>query len=290
MELPALDANRLNNVQQGHVPGVWDQEFGLANPMASFAPASKAGDSAEFWAPYMRSTPTIDSAETAGEMVENYWWYLARDVKLENYATDPTIAAAVANMNTMSDFRGPGGGFGRVTHENLFRGPTVGDLTGPYISQFLYLPVRQSSAGRPIYEHEHKWAIPVEGLLPENTFMSKRADAINTLSGHCPRDDPDFPDNWCLEPDIQDEPRYIKTQRDLAWYVRYVYTYTSFYNAFIQINEAPVAQAGGKNNKFDKEANPYQNGDTQGAHHLFRSPTWELDLPPDSFPPRLCSN
>jgi hypothetical protein len=268
MELPQLDANRLNNVPQGNNgPGESGQEFGFANPMAAWSPTSKAGDSAEFWAPYMRSTPTINSAETAGEMVENYWWYLARDVRLEDYASNDIIEKAVRNMNTLSDFRGPGGvgDDENVTSATLFRGPTDGDKVGPYISQFLYLPVQQlvgsgPSEGTPVYRKDHKWQIPVEGYVAANTFMAKREDAINVLSGNCPRDQEG---GWCLEPEIQGE-RYIKTQRDLAWYVRYVYTYTSFYNAFIQIDQAPVRSAGRFSSNYDQEANPYVNGDTDG--------------------------
>lgn len=51
--------------------------------------------------------PRIDSAENSAEMCELYWMALARDVHFSDYASDPTIEAACADMSTLSDFRGP---------------------------------------------------------------------------------------------------------------------------------------------------------------------------------------
>lgn len=84
--------------------------------------------------------PAFRSAWEAGEMVEVYWHALTRDVHFNDFGSDGDIAAAVADLNSMSDFRGPKDA-GQVTTGTIFRGQTPGDLVGPYVSQFLYKPV-----------------------------------------------------------------------------------------------------------------------------------------------------
>jgi hypothetical protein len=52
--------------------------------------------------------PRFDSAEEAGEIVENYWMVLTRDIHFSDYtAAKSTIQAAVNDLNSLSDFRGP---------------------------------------------------------------------------------------------------------------------------------------------------------------------------------------
>jgi hypothetical protein len=69
---PELDAHRLANVSQG-----FQQTLGQVNPMASFAPSSQIARAAEYWASYLPPrSPLVNSAETAGEMVEVYWMYV----------------------------------------------------------------------------------------------------------------------------------------------------------------------------------------------------------------------
>lgn len=81
--------------------------------------------------------PTFASAETAGEMVEMYWHALTRDVPLSQYASDPLIAAACADLSNLSVFRGPKEG-GVVTPNTIFRSGFAGSLGGPFISQLLF--------------------------------------------------------------------------------------------------------------------------------------------------------
>ena len=83
----------------------------------------------------IRPAPTFRSAEQASEIVENYWMALLRDVPFNSYASSPLAAAAVADLNSMSDFRGPKVN-GLVTPQTLFRENFVGVLDGPLLSQF----------------------------------------------------------------------------------------------------------------------------------------------------------
>jgi hypothetical protein len=105
----------------------------LANPQSAFAFQMDGADSHHLGVPV---PPALASAEEAGEMAEVYWLALTRDVPFANYDIDPTIEAAAASLSTFSDFRGPKTS-GHVTPATIFRGTTPGDLTGPYISQFL---------------------------------------------------------------------------------------------------------------------------------------------------------
>jgi len=92
---------------------------------------------ADSWIFSMPASPCLTSACRAGEMVELYWMALMRDVAFANYGTDPLAAQAIADLNNLSDFQGPKID-GQVTAGTLFRLGFPGDLSGPYVSQFLY--------------------------------------------------------------------------------------------------------------------------------------------------------
>ncbi len=84
--------------------------------------------------------PALASRERAGELIEKYWMSLLRDVDFRNYAGNATALAACADLNTFgTDFKGPKIG-GAVTPQTLFRDTSPGCTTGPYISQFMWLP------------------------------------------------------------------------------------------------------------------------------------------------------
>ncbi|XXT21831.1 vanadium-dependent haloperoxidase [Sorangium sp. So ce429] len=104
------------------------------SPQAAYAFSLEGADSHALTIP---APPAFSSAQMASELAELYWQALTRDVNFADYAADPMIDQAVADMNAFSDFRGPKSG-GLVTPGTLFRGLTPGDQAGPYISQFLY--------------------------------------------------------------------------------------------------------------------------------------------------------
>ncbi|WP_428535181.1 vanadium-dependent haloperoxidase [Rhodopila sp.] len=108
----------------------------LVDPQAGLAYELEGRDPQSF---VLAPAPELASAWRAGEAVEDYWMALLRDVPFSQYGSDPLTLAAIAELNALSDFRGPRQG-GQVTGKTLFRGFTAGDLAGPYISQFLLLP------------------------------------------------------------------------------------------------------------------------------------------------------
>jgi len=92
-------------------------------------------------------SPTVAGAERAGEMVEDYWMALARDIPISQYGNESITAGAIADLNKLSRFAGPKVN-GQVTPGTLFRGFTPGDLIGPYLSQFFLLPLSLGNTQR----------------------------------------------------------------------------------------------------------------------------------------------
>jgi hypothetical protein len=164
-DLGEVDLNAYNAYLQALNSGKWaDFEAipmggaaKLSNPQAAYCYALEGADAAAVAAP---PPPAFTSAQAAGEMVEDYWQALTRDVPFSQYGTDPTISQAVADLNKLSDYRGPKVN-GQVTPDVIFRGPTPGDLTGPYMSQFLLKPVPMG---------QHRW----------RSFTGRRLPAMTT--------------------------------------------------------------------------------------------------------------
>jgi hypothetical protein len=89
--------------------------------------------------------PSVASAQTAAEAVEQYWAALLRDVPFIEYPTNSLVAQAVADLNNLSFLKSAGNREYPfpVTPQNLFRGQFVagdGNVQGPYISQFMVQP------------------------------------------------------------------------------------------------------------------------------------------------------
>ena len=109
----------------------------LVDPQGGLAFDLEGTDSGQLTSP---PSPKLASAERAGEMVEDYWMALARDIPFSQYGAEPITTAAIVELNTLSHFAGPKVN-GKITAAALFRGVNQGDLIGPYLSQFFLLPV-----------------------------------------------------------------------------------------------------------------------------------------------------
>src|SRR5260221_713455 len=107
----------------------------FSNPQGGLAFDLEGTDCAQMTIP---PAPRLASARRAGEMVEDYWMAMARDIPFSQYGAEPLTTAAIADLNRLSDFAGPKVN-GQVTAATLFRGIRPGDLIGPYRSQF-FLP------------------------------------------------------------------------------------------------------------------------------------------------------
>jgi hypothetical protein len=118
-------------------PGEWDAvplggSRPLTDPQSGLAFEMEGTDSQQLMIP---PAPSVASAQRAGEMVEDYWMALLRDVPVTSFFDNTLAQCACADLNKLSDFRGPKVG-SKVTPGTLFRGFTSGDLMGPYVSQF----------------------------------------------------------------------------------------------------------------------------------------------------------
>ncbi len=255
----------------------------------------QAGLTFEFVGPdpghmYMPPPPAFSSAEIAGEIVENYWMAICRDVFFLDYDSHPLTNAAAADLSKFTDFRGPrlrnnlsrsglsnqaaggnsvdlqrqvsgsrtlGASFdlseqnaqsqlGRAPIRNVFSGPvqtsalfrglTPGDLTGPYISQFLWTDIRY---GVQTISQRMRTPIPGDDYL---TSYSSWLTAQNTLG------DLNIPNQFDITP------RYIRNARDIGEWVHIDVLFQAYFNATLILL--------GMNAPAD-ENNPYNNSRTQ---------------------------
>lgn len=212
----------------------------LSNPQGGLAFDLGACDSHQT---FMATPTALATARRAGEMVENYWMALLRDVNFADYPTNPTAAAAMAELNKAGDFRGP-----RlkdfVTPQTLFRGCTPGDLVGPYVSQFLLQPIRFG-------------ALHVNQLYstydPGLDYMTDAASWLQVQNGQGP-----------FEVNVSDpKPRYIRNGRDLSAYVHCDGPYQAYLTAahWMMQNDVPL-----------NVGNPYEKSTTQEGFQTFGGP------------------
>ncbi len=179
----------------------------LANPVAGLGFDLQGPDAQ---AVTMPPAPTFSSQETAAEMVELYWMALLRDVPFLNYAADPNVAAAVAELNGLTDFFGPKAN-GAVTTGALFRGILNGDLIGPYISQFLLQDI--------------PWGANTVAQLIQ--VGAPGVDYMTTLNSYLTIQNGGAPVAQVFDPTR----RYIRNLRDLASYVHVDAVHQAFLQA-----------------------------------------------------------
>ncbi|MEE4298197.1 MAG: vanadium-dependent haloperoxidase [Pseudomonadales bacterium] len=196
----------------------------------------------------MRPAPAFRSKEIAAEMGELYWQALTRDIPFDQYGSHTLIGDAIEDLNAFSETVGPKVG-GLVTADTLFRGPTPGDLTGPYISQFLWKDVPY---GPSVIVQRYEAPLAVDVMVNEHTWL-------NVQRGGTP-----------LETLVFDPvPRYLHDNRSLGEYVHRDVLFQAYFNAALILLGMGAVDP----------KNPYFNGDigNQGAFTSFGGP-WVIDL------------
>jgi hypothetical protein len=224
----------------------------LANPMGGLAFDLEGLDAWDVTAP---PAPVLASAEEAGEGVELYWMALLRDVHVLDYTGDhPDVAAAVADLNALSDFRGPRVQ-GKVTAQSLFRDPLPGCLEGPYISQFLWLP---APFGAEYIDRR------LQTQLPGSDHLTRYSDWLDTQNGF---------GSLFKRPDP--ERRHLRNGRDLSEWVHMDAVFQAYFTACLILGAQP--------NAFDLETdggigapynagNPYLSVDNQSGFTCWGAP------------------
>jgi hypothetical protein len=180
----------------------------LRNPQAGLAYDLEGPDSHHM---AIRPAPRIDSPENSSEAGELYWMALGRDVNFTEYDTSDLIRRAAEDMSRFSDFRGPKRN-NRVTPATIFRGNTVGDLTGPFVSQFLLKPVPY---GTLTISHRQ------QTFIPATDYITDYETWLNIKRGVNPTGQAYF----------DPTPRYIRNGRDMAAYVWIDALYEAYLNA-----------------------------------------------------------
>jgi hypothetical protein len=212
----------------------------LSNPQASYCYALEGADAAALASP---PAPAFSSAQAAAEMVEDYWQALTRDVPFSQYGTDPMIAQAVADLNKLSDYRGPKVN-GQVTPDVIFRGTTPGDLTGPYMSQFLLKPVPMGAATL-----NQLYRTAVAG----DDYWTNYPDWLKGQRGGASGSN-----------NFDSTPRYIRNNRDLAMYLLVDWSGEANVLATLILNGFGAAATA--------PSNPYLHSATQVANVTFGTP------------------
>ncbi len=184
--------------------------------------------------------PAFDSDFEMGEIAENYWMALLRDVPFANYtgsSADPLVTQAVSHLKTFSRYAS-------VTPGTLFRGPLEGEEKGPYLSQFLIWDVPYGAQMTPS---------KIAYSLPEGTdYMTDWATWVAVQSGVTQPNPPVAPV----------PPRYMANGRDVAQYVHIDELFQAYLNACL-ILIAP-GKRGGFGGLTD-QGNPYTGAVSTGG-------------------------
>jgi len=213
---------------------------GLTNPQAGLAFDMEGPDAHALVQP---PAPAFASREQAGEISENYWMALLRDVPYAQYAGNPIANAAAADLSLYgADFKGPKSG-GAVTTATLFRGLTPGDLMGPYISQFFY---QDCNFGANKIEQKITTTLPgVNYMTDFDTWLAVQR-GINQ------------------PPDALDPvPRYMRNGRDIGQWVHIDVLFQGYFHAFLVLAGARAP--------FD-DGNPYNGNPSQIGFGTFGGP------------------
>jgi hypothetical protein len=256
--LHALDTGRpadFNNIQLGGGRH-------LVNPQSGLAFDLEGTDSHQLFVPPNQVTsppvalppaPALASAEEAGEAVELYWMALLRDVNFNDYATSGLAAQAIANLNTLTKFKGPKQG-GQVTAQTLFRDDLPGATTGPYASQFFLLPTPFGSQ----YVDNR-----IRTYVPGVDYLSKYADWLTVQNGGATGLSNTF-----------DTRRYLRNGRDIAAFVHVDVLFQAYFNACLILLTPPDPtdpNYGGIGAPFNP-GNPYIGNPTQDGFATFGPP------------------
>ena len=251
----------------------------LVNPQSGVAYDLEGVDSHQLAA---NPAPAFASFDEVAEEVELYWMALARDVPFINYPSNSTIGSAVTDLNTrfksyaglpqnevvpsgvtprkqprgfptspMTPLGQVPGSTNNITRSTVFRGFTRGDLTGPYLSQYL---IRDIPYGRQTIFNT------IQPLTPNVNYMTNPTDWLFVQRGCMPG-----------APSLLGSRRRITNGRDMASYVQIDAITQAFWNALwliLMVPDASRLDGGGLGIPFDPN-NPYANNCTQEGFVTF---------------------
>ncbi|MGI8961703.1 MAG: vanadium-dependent haloperoxidase [Bryobacteraceae bacterium] len=173
-------------------------------------------EGADCHALWMLPPPKFSSADEVAEILENYWMALARDIPFNDYpgsAGNGILDAAFANLSGFAYYTIPSQFFGALplTRDALFRGTTLGDRRGPYVSQFLLVDTPYGAQSIPAR---------IRTVQPGVDYMTSYFEWLDVQNG-C-----DSNQSAC-----DPMPRLIRSGRDLAQLVHVDADFNAHYNA-----------------------------------------------------------
>ncbi|MDR4512954.1 MAG: vanadium-dependent haloperoxidase [Nitrososphaeraceae archaeon] len=211
----------------------------LINPMAAFSFELIGPDSHNL---FLKPPPKFDDPETAGEIGEIYWQALLREIPFTHYHNNNLVKQASQDLSSFTRFYGPKDN-GIVTPETIFRGNTIGDIRGPYLSQFLLKPISYGAT-----KIEQKYAVS----LPERDYMASYQAWLAVQNGIVTETE-----------NLDPVPRYIRNGRDLAEYVHKDFPFQAYLNACLILLDSK--------SPFDL-GNVYSHSKTQIGFSTFGAP------------------
>jgi hypothetical protein len=212
----------------------------LANPQAGLAVNLIGPDPGRLG---LAPPPRFASAEQGAELVELYWQALLRDVPFDGYESHPLALRAAEDLSRIAAFRGPRGEGGRVTPATLLRGAGAANLTGPYVSQFLYKDVFLPPMWVP--QRMRTAAAGVDYLMAHGDWLACQNGAIAGVNR------------------FDDQPRHIRNGRDLGEFVHRDFSYQAALDACLVLLKIGALPSG---------ANPYKHSRTQSGFATFGAP------------------
>jgi len=213
------------------------------NPQAAYTFFMEGQDP---WSFTMPAAPAFASAQHASESIEVLWQALTRDVPFSQYASHTLTQQAASDLSRFSDFRGPKAA-GQVTTGTLFRGIAPGELTGPYLSQFLWKSVPFGAM-----TITQKYNVPVAG----NNHLTNYNEWLAIQNGASP--------SGITALSTDPTARYLRNNRDLAQYVLRDFNSQPYMNAALIINSFGAG--------VYADSNPVNNTVTQT-----REPMWGIN-------------
>jgi hypothetical protein len=234
----------------------------LINPQSGLAFDLEGTDSHQLFIPPVPTStstpvaippaPALSSAEIAGEAVELYWMALLRDVNFNDYATNGLAAQAIANLNTLTNFKGPKQS-GQVTAQTLFRDVLPNVTIGPYASQFFLLPTPFGSQ----YVDNR-----IRTYVPGNDFLTNFNDWLSIQNG------------GSSGANTFDTRRYLRNGRDISAFVHVDVLFQAYFNACLILLTPPDPSdpnSSGIGCPFNP-GNPYIGNPTQDGFGTFGPP------------------
>ena len=237
----------------------------LTNPQAGLAADQLTHHPAAYTMP---PAPTVLSVTTAAEMTELYWMALLRDVSFHDFADDPDVASAAAEIDekfrnaindlgdagrlaTGIDAPGAAGTLAPITPQNVFRMGLPGEEFGPMVSQFFLRSIPFGTQTIDQKQRPYKKGVNYlwdfeSWLLAQNTGRDADGQAY-------PQANEDIAARY------EKHPRHISTMRDLARFVNKDALHQAYFNAALILLSGEAKWTPG---------NPYGDGPTGSGGRL----------------------